>query len=519
MMRMEKCTEDRRRQLVTELTGLVRGKVPQLVRAHDRARVCESLFQYGTAETRALLFEEVRHQLAELSRDKYARHFVLKMLSQGSKEQKEAVGASFTGRVTALMGHKFGNEVVEAYFRDCASADAQQRMLMEFYGTEFLLRSTETRSLEALCTQQPEKKAIYLTNVRSQLQSLLDKQLLTGSLAHRLLREYLSLCSQSDRADVIESLRDAVVQMLHTKDGARVGLMCLWWGTTKDRKAIVKSMKTYVQKVCVDEHGFMVMLALLDVVDDTRLVKKALLEEMMANIADIVPSEHGRKVLHYLLSPRDTVYFHPTLVATLAEGDGNPTSKKEPAVRRRELLEAVSEAMLKTASIHCLEWMVDSSLCVLLAHILSKCSGDSLHLPLTQLARRTAEPVTSTSDPHLVNNSAAYMQLKKLVQADKQRAADGGTGKGIESLLLVILEPDSKELSEEAVLSWIASNRTAFLLVIMLETEVPAIVEKVVQLLQPHIKKLKPACKGAEILKKKVSAAAKQQKAADSGGD
>ena len=52
---------------------------------------------------------------------------------------------------------------------------------------------------------------------------------------------------------------------------------------------------------------------------------QALLEEMMANIADIVPSEHGRKVLHYLLSPRDTVYFHPTLVATLAEGDGNPT--------------------------------------------------------------------------------------------------------------------------------------------------------------------------------------------------
>ena len=105
-MRVDKCAEERRRQLVAELTGLVRGKVPQLVRAHDRARVCESLFQFGDGETRALLFEEVRYQLAELSRDKYARHFVLKMLSLGSKEQKEAVGASFTGRVTALMGHK-----------------------------------------------------------------------------------------------------------------------------------------------------------------------------------------------------------------------------------------------------------------------------------------------------------------------------------------------------------------------------------------------------------------------------
>ena len=45
----------------------------------------------------------------------------------------------------------------------------------------------------------------------------------------------------------------------------------------------------------------------------------------MTNVADIVPKEHGRKVLHYLLSPRDTVYFHPSLVATLAEGDSNTT--------------------------------------------------------------------------------------------------------------------------------------------------------------------------------------------------
>ena len=41
--------------------------------------------------------------------------------------------------------------------------------------------------------------------------------------------------------------------------------------------------------------------------------------------------------------------------------------------------------------------------------------------------------------------------------------------------------------------------------------------EKVVQLLQPHVKKLKPTCKGAEILKKKLTAAAKQLKTTDSG--
>jgi len=508
-LRVDKCAENRRRQLLKELCAMVEGRVPVLVRAHDRARVCETLFQLGDAKQRAALFEEARPQLAEHSRDKYARHFVLKILSYGTTEQKAAVGAAFRGRVTALMGHKFGSEVGEAYFRDCAPPEEQQRMLAEFYGSEFLLTGAQARDLQKLVTEEPEKRAVYLTNTRSQLQSLLDKQLLTGTLAHRLLREYLSLCAEADRADVIESLREAVIQMLHTKDGARVGLMCLWWGTTKDRKAIVKSLKTFVAKVCTDEHGFRVMLALLDVVDDTRLVRKALLDELMANVTEIVASEHGRKVVHYLLSPRDTTYFHPQLIATLAEGDSNTTSKKESAVRRRELLEAVSEPLLKIASINCLQWMRDSTMCVLLTNILVNCSGESLKLSLAQLARRATETLTpSKDDSHLINNSAAYMQLKKILQADKLRAERADNSALFSTSIL-------KELEDEVLVTWLVNNRTAFLLVIMLETEVPSVVENIVERLQTHSKKLKPVCKGAEILKKKLTAATKQIRAAE----
>ena len=36
---------------------------------------------------------------------------------------------------------------------------------------------------------------------------------------------------------------------LHTKEGARVAMLALIHGTAKDRKAILKSFKTYVAKV------------------------------------------------------------------------------------------------------------------------------------------------------------------------------------------------------------------------------------------------------------------------------
>ena len=40
---------------------------------------------------------------------------------------------------------------------------------------------------------------------------------------------------------------------------------------------IVKSLKGLVGKVCSEEHGHLVLLALFDCVDDTVLVKKAIL--------------------------------------------------------------------------------------------------------------------------------------------------------------------------------------------------------------------------------------------------
>ena len=41
---------------------------------------------------------------------------------------------------------------------------------------------------------------------------------------------------------------------------------------------IIKNLKTNMLKVCKEEYGHMMMLAIIDVVDDTKLVQKALLD-------------------------------------------------------------------------------------------------------------------------------------------------------------------------------------------------------------------------------------------------
>lgn len=70
------------------------------------------------------------------------------------------------------------------------------------------------------------------------------------SIVHRALVEYLQHCSANARSvrfpspsphhvcydcsqEMIECLREKVVNILHTKDGSRVALQCIWHGSAK----------------------------------------------------------------------------------------------------------------------------------------------------------------------------------------------------------------------------------------------------------------------------------------------
>ena len=73
--------------------------------AHDTCRVIECLCQYGTEKHRNGIFDELKDTLVELSKSKYARFMIKKMLLYCSKEQKDQIIRSFIGHVTKLIKH------------------------------------------------------------------------------------------------------------------------------------------------------------------------------------------------------------------------------------------------------------------------------------------------------------------------------------------------------------------------------------------------------------------------------
>ncbi len=98
------------------------------------------------------------------------------------------------------------------------------------------------------------------------------------SLVHKIFLEYFANCDQKDKLEMIDTLAEHLVHMVHTKDGTEVALQCVWFGSAKERKKIIKAMKTFVLKIAIEEHGHKVLVGLFDSVDDTKLVAKSILE-------------------------------------------------------------------------------------------------------------------------------------------------------------------------------------------------------------------------------------------------
>lgn len=60
---------------------------------------------------------------------------------------------------------------------------------------------------------------------------------------------------------------------------------------------------------------------------------------MYRSTAEMFNNEYGRKVITYLIVPRDSRFFIKDYVKRLETGDASETSKKDPEIRKKELLE------------------------------------------------------------------------------------------------------------------------------------------------------------------------------------
>uniref|UniRef100_A0A673KL02 PUM-HD domain-containing protein n=1 Tax=Sinocyclocheilus rhinocerous TaxID=307959 RepID=A0A673KL02_9TELE len=488
------CDKQKRTRLMKELQRLVNGNIKTIAFAHDSTRVLQCFIQFGSDEQRQEVFDELKG-----CKSKYARNIVKKFLMYGSKPQVGAVMSAFKGNVRQMLRHSEASSVVEYAYNNKAVLSQRLMLTEELYGNTF---QVFWPALNKVLKANPEKFESIMDEMKQILTPMAQKPSLNKhSLVHKVFLDFFEHAPAKQRTEMIESIRESVVYMAHTHDGARVTMHCLWHGTPKDRKVIVKTMNSYIAKFAMGEYAHLVLLAAFDCIDDTKLVKQIIISEMVRSLSEIISNKYGKKVLLYLLSPRDPAHLLPEIIQVLEKGDGNAHSKKDVAIRRTELLEAVSPPLLKYMCKNAQSMVMDKACSVAVRDLLGAAIGD-LRPAMEAVAAQAAEPLIPGGEDgelHMAEHPAGHLVLKWLIEQDvKMEAAERE-----ERFSRILLE----KVGLENLKTWASVNRGAIVLCCLLQSADESVAEEVKVMLKsilPELQKIQNS-KGVEVLLEKLA--------------
>lgn len=321
MRRHEIAKEDRAR-LVTEALQKMKGKIAEIAGSHISSRVLQTCVKHCSQVERDAVFEELRPHFLSLAYNAYAVHLVKRMLDNASKKQLAGFISTLHGHVAPLLRHMVGSVVVEHAY-ELANAAQKQELLSELYSAELqlfkdLVSLKESRLLDVMSKLGLQKGSV-LRHMTSVIQPILEKGIVDHSILHRVLLEYFSIADKSSVTDIIQQLSSPlIVRMIGTRDGAKIGILCIKYGNAKERKKIIKGLKGHIDKTAYHQYGCMVLVCILSVVDDTKLITKVIIRELQTTLKELVLDKNGRRPLLQLLHPNSSRYFSPDDLASLS---------------------------------------------------------------------------------------------------------------------------------------------------------------------------------------------------------
>ncbi|KAK2777286.1 pumilio domain member 6 [Emmonsiellopsis sp. PD_33] len=428
-----------RKELVAELYTIITGRVKEFVFKHDSVRVIQTALKYATPAQRLAIATELKGDYRSLAESKYAKFLIGKLLVHGASDGiRDMIVPEFYGHVKRLMRHPEASWIVDDIYRTVASAAQKAMLLREWYGSEFaVFRDAEATAdgadLAKILEKNPEKRGPIMKYLQEFINHLVQKKSTGFTMLHDAMLQYFinTKPGSEEASELIELIKgdeegDLAKNLAFTKSGSRLMSLCFAYSSAKDRKLLLRMYRDTMKMLAGDVNGQIVLLTAYEVIDDTKLSQKSIFpellnqgsteesrhEELLHQVIDLtarIPILYlfGEDVTRWLVTDVHHKKILEEVFAIRAE-----TSKKDPNVRRQELVKAASPTLLEfiTASA---ELLVESSFgCQFITEVLFSADGD-------KSAALAAVASIAESKPETLEIPAAGRMLKSLVQGGR----------------------------------------------------------------------------------------------------
>ncbi|KAG2735393.1 hypothetical protein G9P44_001607 [Scheffersomyces stipitis] len=339
-----------RDKLCNEIWELSKDVILDLVMKHDASRVVQTLVKYSSKERRDAVVNALKGNYYTLATSSYGKYLLVKLLHYGSKEARAVIVNELHGKLRKLMRHKEGAYVVEDLFVLYSSAEQRQQMIREFWGAEYAVfkESGKGKTVLEVTKESTEKKQLITSNLIGTIKASVEKGSTGFQILHAAMREYVSILEDdievNDSAirDFIDLLNEQFAELVHTQEGADVASTLIALANAKERKLIIRSLKSHTNELIKNEYGNLVLITLFSTVDDTVLLHKSFSAEIFTPelLPELIKDKFSRRPLLYLLKGLDGKYFNPLVqkqIKKYVELAYKKTSKKPQEQRRAEL--------------------------------------------------------------------------------------------------------------------------------------------------------------------------------------
>ncbi|KAJ5494332.1 hypothetical protein N7463_010419 [Penicillium fimorum] len=474
---------DQRKKLVKELFEIITGRVRDFVFKHDSVRVIQTALKYGNLEQRKLIAHELKGTYKELAQSRYAKFLVGKLIVHGDDETRDLIIPEFYGHVRRLIRHPEGSWILDDIYRTVATKAQKARLLREWYGPEFVIFQDEkdtTSDLTKIIEAHPEKRGPIMNYLRELINQLVQKKSTGFTMLHdAMLQYFLNTKPGSNEAnEFIELLKgdeegDLVKNLAFTKSGSRLMCLTFAYSNAKDRKLLLRFYRDTVKAMAGDVYGHQVILAAYEVIDDTKLSSKSFFPELL-NQNEPEETRHeelcyqvndltARIAVLYPFAGERVKWLLPEADQTVLEEVREvrkETSKKDPAIRRLELVKVASPTLLEFIAARASTLLETTFGCQFLSEVLFEADGDK-----TAALAAVAEAAKSHTEAR--DTAHAGRLLKSLVQGGRFNPAT----KSIEKV-----EPALNfhnvlyEQIKDEVVDW-ATGANPFVIVALTESE------------------------------------------------
>lgn len=342
-IRQKDCQTKQREELLSQLMHLIQKRVVEIIFKHDASRIIQCAIKYGSKEQRVVIAKELEGHFVELTRSKYGK-FILKSLLLHCPSVRKAIHSELKGNVVQLIKHKEASYILDILYALYSNAAERFLLICEFYSPEFRLFKTpsELSSLDEILERTPQKKSFIINYILQTLCSILNKGTVGNQIVHRVMLDFLNHAELSKIQELVELLKEQIPEIVHTKEGSMVAMLCIAHAHAKTRKIIIRSLKPYLAKIAVEEYGYIVLVTALGLIDDTVFLQKSIVNELLKNPVEIMSDKAGRRIFLFLIEGKLSPTYFPNQSITFFQNCMEisyqlETSKKPVQTRADEL--------------------------------------------------------------------------------------------------------------------------------------------------------------------------------------